>query len=732
MGATVSEAELRRELLEAFEAEYREHLAAIRTMLERGPLAGGDLRDAFRRAHSLKGAARAVDLPRVEEIAHGLETLLLGAVERGGTLPPDDAAGVARALDGIEARMREPVPPPGAGAARLGMEPEIEPGAASGVGADATLRVPAAEIEAMAELVHAFSDAALHRGRTQDGHAESASEVAELLALWEDPGLRRAAADPALVQFGQRLRLLSGRLAGRQRGRSLLDARQGEAAAALQAQLERIALVEADGVFGPLAAMARELAREAGGTLEVRLHGMSLRAARQVLQALRDPAIQLLRNAVSHGLRQAPAGAADGAAGRALSIDLSLRLMAGRLELRVEDDGPGPDLQRIAATARARGLLPAAPGAVPGAAPDAGADERALLALVFEPGFSTAPALDRLSGRGMGLSIVAEAARRLGGTATLRRRDGGGTVALVSVPLAARRQALLLVEAAGAVVALPAEAVERLLRVDPAQIVRPQGRPLLRLAGADAAGGTVLPPVASLATLLGAGATVPDPAGGALPAVLLAAGGRRCAVLVERLHDVSTLLVRAPDLVGIDRRLVAGIAADGRNRPVLVLEPKAVLDRLLSAPPPNPGRAGAGGSTAAPGRAIVRPSAPATVLVVDDSITTRTLEKTILQAQGYRVLVAVDGLAALEALRTAQWEVDVVVADVEMPRLDGFGLLAAMRDDPRLAGIPTVLMTSRNQRDDIRRGLELGARAYLAKQEFDQGTLLATIAQLLP
>ncbi len=95
-------------------------------------------------------------------------------------------------------------------------------------------------------------------------------------------------------------------------------------------------------------------------------------------------------------------------------------------------------------------------------------------------------------------------------------------------------------------------------------------------------------------------------------------------------------------------------------------------------------------------------------------------------------MVAVDGLAALDALRTAQWEIDVVVADVEMPRLDGFGLLAAMRDDPRLAGVPTILMTSRNQQADIRRGLELGARAYIAKQDFDQGTLLSTIAQLLP
>ncbi len=699
----MSDAELRRELLDAFEAEYREHLQAIRTLLEQGGVAGAGLRDMFRRAHSLKGAARAVDLPRVEEVAHGLETLLHQAVERGGPLAAADAAIVARGLDAIEARMRDadrpdaaPDPPPD--------DPAPAPSAAE---VEGILRVPAAEIGALAEIVHALSDAVLDRGRDGEGAAEAA-EARALLALWEGPELKRAAADPAFLEFGQRLRQLSRQLALRRRGRGELDDRVGQSVAALQAQLERIALVEAGGVFGPLAGMARELAREQGGELVIRLHGMALRAERQVLQALRDPAIQLLRNAVSHGMR--PDRSVP------LQVGLGLALRVGRLELRVEDDGPGPDLDRIERVARERGLLPAMPDARP--------DQAALLAIPFEPGFSTAAGIDRLSGRGMGLSIVAEAARRLHGTAILRRREAGGSVVTVSVPLAARRQTLLLVEAGGALLGLPGEAVERLLLVDAAQVVRPDGRPLLRLAGEAG-----MPPVAWLAALL---ARSPDGTGdeagvGRLSGALLAVGGRRCLVVVDRLRDVRTLLVRAPDLVGLDRRLVAGLATDGEGRPVPVLEPHALLDALLDAPTPTRMR----GATA-PTVVAARPRAPATILVVDDSITTRTLEKTILQAQGYRVLVAVDGLAALDALRTAQWEVDVVVADVEMPRLDGFGLLAAMRDDPRLAGIPTILMTSRNQQADIRRGLELGARAYIAKQEFDQGTLLSTIAQLLP
>ena len=213
-----------------------------------------------------------------------------------------------------------------------------------------------------------------------------------------------------------------------------------------------------------------------------------------------------------------------------------------------------------------------------------------------------------------------------------------------------------------------------------------------------------------------------------LPVVALSGTGGRFGLVVERLREVQALVVRAPELIGLDRHLVSGLAFDRQDRPVLVLEPGALAARLHASIPVAPARA-------VPSEQGPRPepgSGPqATILVVDDSITTRTLEKTILQAQGYRVLVAVDGVQALGVLRTAQWEVDVVVADVEMPRLDGFGLLAAMRADPRLRSIPTVLMTSRNAEADVRRGLELGARAYIAKQEFDQGALLSTIGQLL-
>ncbi len=708
----MDEGELRRELLAAFEAEYREHLHAMRAALDAGPVSGGALRDVFRRAHSLKGAARAVELPEVEAIAHGLEALLHAAVEADRALPADAVAAVGRGLDSIEARMRAPAEAPPAAEAPGGAGDDAANDTPPPVD-QALLRVQAAEIDRLGEAVHALGDALQQQERSRAVLARTGAELRALVRLAETG---------ARGDVDARLRALSRQVDADRRSGAASDWQLDQAAQAVRSQLERVTLVSADSVFEPLAGMARELAREGGGEVAVHVSGLALRAERHVLQALRDPAIQMLRNAVGHGLRRvgAPAAAPDGEGTPSAEIGLFLRSRRGRLELAVTDNGAGPDFAAIAGQARARGLLGAdAPGA----------DEARLLSLVFEPGFSTAAAGDRLSGRGMGLSIVAEAARRLHGTARMRcRRDRAGRICgtelLLSVPMAARRQALLLVEAGGHAFGLPAAAVARLLRVPSGAVERLQDRVVARLPGASP---DRLLELGALRRLLDGADPLRDPPGAFLSVAVLSGSDGRFGLVVERLCEVQSLVVRAPELVGLDRELVAGVALASQDRPVPVLEPDALVTRLRAAAMSLPASLPV---EASPRTGTTRRQA--TILVVDDSITTRTLEKTILQAQGYRVLIAVDGMEALDMLRTAQWEVDVVVADVEMPRLDGFGLLAAMRADPRLRQVPTVLMTSRNAEGDIRRGLELGARAYIAKQEFDQGALLATIGQLLP
>jgi two-component system chemotaxis sensor kinase CheA len=734
------EPELRQELLAAFESEYRDHLIAIRAVLDGDAVAGAALRDVFRRAHSLKGASRAVELPGIEEIAHGLETLLYRSVEQDRPLPAEDIVLVRRGLDSIEAGMQAGMQ--GAGSALA--VPASGPGEAGsdepgGAGAQdqpanetaphdpgATSRVSARDIDRLVESLQAASDAMAGQEQGREWLIAHRDALERVLALCARPSHATQAGPDASDASGgsgasdevaRGLRDLIRSATTRLRDGLREDWQRDQAVATLRSQIQTVALISAESVFGALGAMARDLARAQGQEIVVTLEGMGLRAERSVLQALRDPVIQLLRNAVGHGLRgRAPieAGAAATAAGQP-EIVLSVVSRGGALSVSVADDGAGPDLPAIERTARRRGLLP------PGAATP---DEAGLLSLVFEPGFSTATEVDRLSGRGMGLSIVAEAAARLEGTARMQVRRGpdgqaNGTILTVSVPVGARRQALLLLEAGGHLLGLPCDSVTRLLSVPRARIERTEQGWAARVEGSARL------PLRSLAGLLGA--PEPDPGGPVVIVVMRGVG-----LVVERLCAVRTLVVRRPSIVGVDLALVGGVALTGRGSPVLVLEPDGLLRSGPAAPAASEARPARERATGEPGRAVAVARRQPTILVVDDSITTRTLEKTILQAQGYRVLIAVDGMEALGLLRTAEQEIDVVVADVEMPRMDGFGLLAAMRADPRLDSIPAILMTSRDRDDDVRRGLELGARAYLTKQDFEQGALLAVIRQVLP
>jgi two-component system chemotaxis sensor kinase CheA len=481
-------------------------------------------------------------------------------------------------------------------------------------------------------------------------------------------------------------------------------------------RIDQLSLVTVDTIFGGFGRILRDLARSEGRDVEVQVSGLDLQADRRVLQALKDPVMHVLRNSLSHGAEAAQDRLAAGRPAH-LSVTLAFRSQAGRLIVAVRDDGRGPDLRRIEEVAIERGLLPRRAADQPAPPADH------LLSLVFEPQFSTAPQVDRMAGRGMGLSVVAEAARRLHGHVMLRPGRPRGAEVTISAPLLATRQTLLLARVGARDVGLPTHAVETLLRLPVASLQSVEGRPAARI---RTGGQDITVPVVALSALIDAAETPLPVEAGHIKAILLRRGDRRCAVAVDMFLDVQTVVVGAAPMRGRDASFVSGAVLLDGDRPALALDPEAIVDQWLrDQASVSGGRFGLADLHAPAERA------PATILVVDDSITTRTLEKSILEAQGYRVLLSVDGLDALSRLRSGEALVDLVVADVEMPRMDGFGLLQAIRNDPGLADIPVILMTSRASQEDVRKGLELGARAYITKQNFDQRELLATIGQLL-
>jgi two-component system chemotaxis sensor kinase CheA len=700
--------DIRKELLAVFELEQREHLAVIRKALARAATGQPtDLKDAFRHAHSLKGAARAVDLAEIEAAAHRVEALLERAMNEHEPLDAAALEALHAGLDAIEGRESHE------DEADLKVSrTESAPGAAEEPASPAFeyLRVAADQIEQLRDGVYRLADVLQERGGLEDDLREI---DAALRTLGRDLEGRRHRGEA--LHAAQEVKRLSRRMAGvireERRNAWALD----QSFRSIGRSVERVSLVPVESIFGGFGAMVRELAREQGRQVEFDLQGLDVQADRRLLQSLKDPVLHLLRNAISHGA--APQDRALLGKPAQVAIILAFDVQGSRLEVCVRDDGPGPDLAAI----EARGI---ALGHIAERAPDeplrAPAD---LLALVFEAGFSTAKQVDQLSGRGMGLSVVAEAMRHLHGSAVMERGRPWGTVVRLSLPLSTNRQSFCLVDAGGQAFAVPTHAVERAVRLPSRALGSVNGHAAVELLVGEQISSV---PVVTLSALLGRGSPQIPVENGYVNALVLRRGDRRLVVAVNALHDVRIMTSQPLPEVAAASMLVTGSVMGDDAIAAPVLSPDALVELWAR----DLGRTTAGRSALAEWTpSPVRRDQ--TILVVDDSITTRTLERSILQAQGYRVLLAVDGLDALEQLRAADSLVDLVIADVEMPRMDGFGLLHAMRNDPGMAKLPVILMTSRAGQSDVRKGLELGASAYLTKQNFDQRQLLATIGQLL-
>ncbi|KAA0682465.1 response regulator [Roseomonas genomospecies 6] len=746
--------DIRTRLLAAFDLEHKEHLAAIRESLravEKDPAHLPDLVEIHRRAHSLKGAARAVDLPEVERLSHWLEAAFL-AIQRG-TVPFDAAARdvVRRALDAIEdvvawatrgggevdvaevlaelTRMGgegggpEPVqrrPPPAAAKA-----PGPRPSAAAE--SAALVRIRSAGLERL------FTAAA---GLLPEIENQSAlvTELRELRGEWRAlerswhamrPRLLRGSADPSgtgtapgaapgtapgtsddvavrLSSFERRFRALGASLdaAHRAHDRHLWSLRRW--GSGFQDEVRQLRMLPAESQFSNLGRMIRDISRAQGKEVEADIRGLEIQADRVVLQRLKDPILHIARNAVSHGVETPQERVAAGKRAAA-TVRFEASVVGRRLVLRVEDDGRGPNREAVARQAVERGLLSAEEA-------EAAPPER-LMDLIFEPGFSTAPTANEYAGRGMGLAIVRREVTRLQGSVTLAAREGGGTVVTVEVPLSLLSQRLVFVAVQDDILALPSNDVAHVLRVPAGDLFTDLPAPTIRLEEEDV-------PVTPLAALLGYDGAMPQGNGTPLALVILRSAGRRVALVVDALMATRDSVVTPAEEVGIDAARFLGTVLMDDGSPALVLNPAALSPRPGMALPP-----------------LVRPLDETArrrphILVVDDSITTRTLEKSILEAHGYRVTLCVDGREAVETLGELE-DVDLIISDVEMPRMDGFTLLQTVKGNPMTSDLPVILVTSRASDEDRERGLDLGADAYIVKTRFDQNELLAGIRRLL-
>jgi two-component system chemotaxis sensor kinase CheA len=501
----------------------------------------------------------------------------------------------------------------------------------------------------------------------------------------------RGELDPAV----ERLRGLAGELSRLSRD-GLRDAgSQRLTGTVLRDELRAIRMVPASVALEPLRRAVRDVAGRLGKEVDLVLSGDEVRLDRRVVDELRIPLLHLVRNSVDHGL-EAPD--VRRAAGKGARGELRVRVepRGTRVAVVVEDDGRGLDVAALRAAAVRKGILTEEAAA---RLPDAEAAR-----LVFHAGLSTAKAVTEISGRGIGLDVVHDSVARLHGTVEISFQPGRGTRFVLEVPLTLSAETALLFRFGREVAALPADSIEKVLLLEERELGTVAGRAMVKVGGEQI-------PYAPLAPLVGS-AAAGDSRPGLRPALVVGSGAQRVALGIDELIGQQELMVSplGSRLARVAHLAGAAVLDDGRIVGVL-----GAAELVRRAQP-----------------SVARAAGPAQVRVVvaDDSLTTRSAMKALLEIAGYAVIPAADGEEAFQLLGSSGAR--LVVSDVQMPRLDGLGLARRIKADPRLRATPVVLVTSLDAPEDRAAGLEAGADGYLVKREVERGKLLELVRQLLP
>jgi two-component system, chemotaxis family, sensor kinase CheA len=773
--------ELLKRLLATFRVEAEEHVTAISSGLVELERASSPERQTeivesvFREAHSLKGAARAVNLAKIEGICQSLESLFAQLKAQERALSPElfdqlhqmgNTLGALLSAEGAEtapvgassplARPGTPSPPDITVAAQA-MSPAMqsaqsvksspstirqpetapEPGhfADQKPGLSETLRVPVAKLDALLrqaeELIPVRATAAQrvmelreihqalvswgaewrkirpHRGplpslvgaehraehhsnrrsSPSNGHATSDSQTMMVTAFLDRN-------EGALSSVRQKVAALIKRL---EYDRRALDRRVDD----LVEDVKRVSMLPFAALLESFPKLVRDLSRDCGKNADLIIEGGEIEIDRQILEEMKDPLVHLVRNCVDHGIETSKQREESGKPPRATVRIAIIPKGADQVKIVVSDDGAGIDVQKVRAASLRLGLVSQEEARV--------MDEQQTAELIFKSGLSTSPMISEISGRGLGLAIVREKAEKVGGTVSVETKPGSGTKFRLLLPLTLARFRGILVRVGESLFVIPTQRVQRVLRRSRDEIKTAENRETIQLDGRAAS-------TVRLSDVLEIPPTNPDAdPKSKVPLLVLALAGEQIGFFVDEILDEREVLLKSLGKQLPRVRNVAGATVLGTGKVLPVLN---VADLMQSAVRMAP-----------IGAAREAEEVPKSILVAEDSITSRTLLKNILEFAGYKVKTAIDGAEAFSVLATEAF--DLLVSDVEMPRMSGFDLTARIRADKRLAQLPVVLVTGLDSRADRERGVDVGANAYIVKSSFDQGNLLEVVRRLI-
>ncbi|MBJ6727140.1 hybrid sensor histidine kinase/response regulator [Geomesophilobacter sediminis] len=744
-----------------FVEEAREHCSRLSEgllALESEPEHTETINALFRAAHTVKGSAKMMKLSGVTELAHHMEDLLdaardgktpldkpridllfrsndallalLDAVSGGNTapVPPQELcalladavapAGAPPAAEATPSAPPPPAPPPAASAPPASAVAATDPATADAVHDPAALR-PAVEggegatpqpavkkgaeylrinankldelIQLMGEIVSEHRRFSKDLQRLQEIERSCGryhGQVAEHLGSAGPAGDELKATGEALYAT------LQESVRGLQQGMLM----QEHLVVDLQETSLKMRMLPLSTVFDPLRRTFRDLARESGREIDLVVTGGDTELDRKIIDRIGDALVHLVSNAINHGIESAEDRLLAGKPVRG-TVTLSACYDGGCVTITLSDDGSGMSVERIREKALAKRLIdPESAATMPRAD---------LINLIFLPGFSTSAIITDRTGRGVGMDVVKKSiVDESKGTIFVDTREGVGTSFMLRLPLNLAVFPVLQVIAAGKTCALPNTSIVEMLRAPAADLIEVVNKRAIRLR-------EQLIPVEPLAPLVGLSAS-PEPE--EVLIVIVRDGEEKLGLIIDEALGSEEMVIKPlPDHLQ-NLKLVSGVTIGDRNAIINLLHVPELLKQARNVA--TSGR-----------RAEAENASAATILVVDDSYNTRELEKSILEANGYQVETAFDGEDGFG--KTREHRYDLIITDVEMPRLDGFSLTERLRADERYHTVPIVIVTSREKEADKKRGISVGADAYIVKGAFDQSNLIDTVRALI-
>lgn len=772
---SISDDDILQAITETFRVESDEHIQSINRLLLRLEQGNVDnlkavLDEIAREAHTLKGASSILGLELIQDTSHAMEEVFDALRDADRAAPPELFDLLYDALDRLSAACRRVEDPTGEDAEALvrlqeackryaleaagatlppvAVEPPViatlppepprplppeppqsslpeEPAVASRDAEPArpgeeTIRVPIRKLDSLMAQIGELLIAKIRNDERMFAMRELQLEIEETNKLWARlKDVRRALTTATgrrertlqtkrqdlLDRVENQLKTLSHRTSNLRHEFSRDAMHMSILTENLQEDIKKARMLPVSTILEGFHRLVRDVARREGKQATLELDGTETEVDKRVLEMIKDPLMHLLRNAVSHGIEPPDERTHAGKDPTGL-VQVRTHQTGGQIQIEIVDDGRGIDASRVLDRAVSLGLVDAV---------DARSlSEREALQFIFHSGLSTKEVVTDVSGRGVGMDVVRENIQRVQGHIGVDTTPGRGTKVSVTLPLTLSTTKSLLVESSSQVFAIPINAVERILRISPSDIELIEETPAIVVDGAPIA-------IARLAEILGLPSGIaPDDM--KLPVVLLNVEGRRLGMLVDSLVDEQEMVVKPLGKHLLRVRNVAGGTIVGSGAVLLVLNPYDLV-RSPAAHRPTEHRGAAAGASHASEASRHR------ILLVEDSITTRTLEKNILETAGYDVVACKDGLEALRYLQSSTY--DAVITDINMPNMDGFTLVENLRKLESCRDLPVLLVTSLGSDEDKRRGMQVGANGYIVKGDFEQGRFLEMLGALL-